>query len=140
MTLTASSGPPKGTGPLLRWLWRHHMRARWPLLLLAVLFMAIEGSMMGALSFMMKPLFDQVFMAAEPGAVGWVVAALSGAFVARAVASVGQNAVIARLHEGIGADVQSGLLAHLMRLDQAFYRRNPPGMLIERVRGDTAQL
>jgi ATP-binding cassette, subfamily B, bacterial MsbA len=140
MTQIHPPGPPKGTKPVLRWLWRGYMRPRWGLLALAVLFMAIEGSMMGALSFMMKPLFDQVFIAGQPGALGWVVAALSGAFVARALSSVGQNAVIARLHEGISADVQSGLLAHLMRLDQRFYRLNPPGMLIERVRGDTAQL
>lgn len=138
MTAPHPPGPGKGTRAILGWIWRGFMRQRKGLLALSVLFMAVEGSMMGALSFMMKPLFDQVFIAAQPGAIGWVVALLSGTFVLRAVSSVGQNVVVTKLHEGIAADVQSGLLAHLMRLDQAFYRRNPPGVLIERVRGDTA--
>ena len=132
--------PGKGTRAILGWLWRNHMRGRWGLLVLAVLFMAIEGSMMGALSFMMKPLFDRVFIAADTDAILWVLLALSGTFVLRALSSVGQIMVVARLYEGIAAEVQSGLLAHLMRLDQAFYRRTPPGVLIERVRGDTAQI
>jgi ABC-type multidrug transport system fused ATPase/permease subunit len=140
MTQPVSHGPAKGTSAILRWLWRDHMSRRKPLIALAVLFMVVEGSMMGALSFMMKPLFDRVFIAGESSSIPWVVLALSGTFALRALSSVGQSVTISKLHEGINADIQAGLLTHLMRLDLAFYQRHPPGVLIERVRGDTAQL
>ena len=57
------------TGPLVRWLWRGYLRRHWPVIALAVLLMAIEGGMLGLLSWIIKPMFDQVFVAGDRGAM-----------------------------------------------------------------------
>ena len=43
---------------LMKWLWRNYLSKLAPLLIIASIFMMIEGSMMGLLSYMMKPMFD----------------------------------------------------------------------------------
>lgn len=125
---------------LMAWLWRDYMRPyRW-LLLAAILLMTLEGSMMGALSYLVKPMFDQVFVGGSASAVYWVAAGVSGVFVVRALSGVGQRALMAIAGERFVAALQSSLLAHLMTLDQGFHQTHPPGSLIERVRGDTTTL
>lgn len=126
--------------PLLAWVWRDYLRPGWPLLALALALMAVEGSSLGFLSYMMQPMFDRVFVGGEAGAITWVAAAISGSFVVRAMASVLQRALIARAGETAVLALQSDLLSHLIRLDQRFYKSHPPGTLIERVRGDSASI
>lgn len=53
---------------LFRWIWRSYMRRHWPTIAVAGVLMSIEGSMLGALSYMMKPMFDQVFIEGDTGA------------------------------------------------------------------------
>ena len=58
----AAQGPKSD---LIFWLWRNYLRRHTPILLLALVFMALEGSMLGALSWMMQPMFDHVFVAGQ---------------------------------------------------------------------------
>ena len=44
---------------------------------------------------------------------------------------------MAQVGQRVAASMQADLVAHLVRLDSAFFTRTPPGTLIERVRGDT---
>ena len=60
------------SGELLGWLWRGYLRHHIGLLAVAVLFMLIEGSMAGAVAYMMEPMFDLVFVAGNTSALGWV--------------------------------------------------------------------
>jgi ATP-binding cassette, subfamily B, bacterial MsbA len=46
----------------VRWLWRGHVRQRLAFLIAAVVLMALDGSMLGALSLLIEPLFDQVLV------------------------------------------------------------------------------
>jgi ABC-type multidrug transport system fused ATPase/permease subunit len=137
---TARPGDPvPGQGPVvLRWLWHGYLRRRWGLLAVAILLMMIEGSMLGALSFMVAPLFDEVFVAGTPGALAWGTLAIAVIFALRAISGLAQRVLVTLIGEGVAARMQTELVLHLMRLDQAFYRVHPPGTLIERVRGDTA--
>ncbi|MFN6977027.1 MAG: ABC transporter transmembrane domain-containing protein, partial [Gemmobacter sp.] len=129
--------PPPARPRLIAWLWRDYLLARWPLMLGAVLLMAIEGSMLGALSFLVRPLFDEVFVAREASALAWGALAIGGIFALRALSGLGQQVLVAVISERAAGRMQQDVLAHLMRLDQAFYRTHGPGTLIERVRGDT---
>ena len=52
---------------LLAWLWRGYLRKHTSLLAVAVVFMIIEGSMLGALAYMVEPMFDDVFVAGDRG-------------------------------------------------------------------------
>ncbi len=83
---------------LIGWLWRTYLRPQWPWLLLAVLFMAIQGAMLGAISYIVQPMFDQVFVAGDRDAVYWIAAAVAVIFVVRATAGFAQRL----LTQGVG--------------------------------------
>ncbi len=137
MTGAAGASGPGGERALLAWIWRGYLRARLPALLVAMVLMAVEGGMLGALSWLVKPMFDEVFVAGNRAALAWVAGGVAAVFVIRALAAVAQRVLMARLGERVAAALQLDLLRHLMRLDPAFFRDHPPGVLIERVRGDT---
>ena len=128
------------TKDLLVWLWRDHLRKRLWIMLAALTLMAMEGATAGLLSYLMRPMFDQVFSGSDRGAVLYVALAVAGVFGVRAVAGFGHRVLLARQAERISAELQGCLLAHVMTLDLRFFETNPPGALIERLRGDTATL
>ena len=125
---------------MLSWLWGKYLRRHLGLLLIAVAMMVIEGSTFGVLSYMMKPMFDNVFIAGQQGAVWIVGAVILAMFVTRAVTSLAQRVILKRIAEQSAADIRTDLLRHLMRLDTAFHQAHPPGTLIERVQGDVQAL
>ena len=121
---------------LLGWLWRGYMRRHVWLLLTALFFMAIEGSMLGVLSYMMKPMFDLVFVGGQQGAITWLGLAFFLIFTVRGIASIIQKGLLSRLSQLTVADIRTDLVAHLMRLDSDFHTQHPPGYLMQRVEGD----
>ena len=54
---------------LLVRLWREHIVAFWPILLGATLLMVIEGGTLGLMSYLVQPLFDEVFVAGDAAAM-----------------------------------------------------------------------
>ena len=122
------------TGPV-RWFLQL-LRPRRAALFGALLLMAAEGATMGGLSYLIRPLFDTVFMGSDTRMVPLVALAVAGVFLLRAVAGFGHRVILARQAEGLAADQQNALLGHLMTLDLPFFQSNPPGALIERIRGD----
>ncbi len=125
------------SGALTRWLWRDYLRRYLWVIVLAVLLMAIEGGMLGALSWLIRPMFDQVFIAGDRGAVMVVAGAVFGVFVLRAVAGFGQRVLMMGVGQKVSAALQADMVAHILRLDGAWFQLHSPGVLIERVRGDT---
>lgn len=125
---------------LLIRLWRDHVVQYWPLLIVAFLLMVVEGSSLGAISYLIQPLFDQVFVAGDAGAVTWVAMAISGVFILRALSGFGQRVLIVTVGLRVTTNLQSRLLSHLLGLDARYFQDNAPGALIERVRGDTLAL
>ena len=123
--------------PVLGWVWRRYLKRHWRILLLAFLLMALEGATLGGLSYLMQPMFDQVFIAGDESAVGWVAAAIAGIFLLRAMAAFSHRVLM----EGVGLQVstamQRDMVGHFLTLDSAYFQEHPPGTLIERVRGDT---
>ncbi|MGB1034104.1 MAG: ABC transporter transmembrane domain-containing protein, partial [Primorskyibacter sp.] len=126
--------PQKG---LMRWLWRSYLFPHRGWLALAFVFMVLQGSMFGALSYMMKPMFDDVFVMGNRDALAWVALGIFGVFSVRALAGVAQQTVLALVSQRTLAQMRCDMLAHLMTLDGAFHQRNPPGGLLQRVDGDT---
>ncbi len=121
---------------LLIWLWRNYLHRHIGWLLVAVAFMTIEGSMLGALSYMMQPMFDEIFIGGETGAITWVALAVLGIFTLRAASAVTQQVVLTRISQRTAADLRLDLLARAMRQDGAFHQAHPPGFLIQRVQTD----
>jgi ABC-type multidrug transport system fused ATPase/permease subunit len=132
---------PKTPKPaLLRWLWRGYLRRYSGLMGIALVFMAIEGSMFGALSYMMKPMFDRVFVGGDGDALIWVGLVVFGIFALRAVASVTHKVLLTRVSQMTMGDLRQDMLEHLMRLDQGFHQAYGPGYLIQRVEGDVGAI
>ena len=53
---------PVANRVLIGWIWRDYLKAHWPKIAVALVLMAIEGSMLGALSYIVQPMFDTVFI------------------------------------------------------------------------------
>ncbi len=131
-----SGGPEATSKELLIWLWRDYLRTHIGWLLLALLFMTLEGSMLGALSYMMRPMFDDVFVGGDTTAIAWVGLAVMGIFMMRACSGVAQQAIMARISQRTAAQLRFDLLARAMKQDGAFHHVHPPGFLIQRVQMD----
>ncbi|SLN74300.1 Lipid A export ATP-binding/permease protein MsbA [Roseivivax jejudonensis] len=125
---------------LFAWLWRHYLQPHWPLILLAVTFMAIEGAMFGALSYMMKPMFDRVFVGGNAEYVPLVALAFFGIFALRAVASVIQKVVLSKVSQETVSALRVDMIRHMMTLDGSFHQSFSPGYLMQRVEGDVGSI
>jgi len=133
MTYTGSAA--KTT--LIRWVWGDYLKPHWRGILFAMFLMAIEGLMLGAISYIVQPMFDEVFIAKDRNAVFWVAAAFAGIFVLRACADFGHRVVMNGVGLKIITSMQRDMVRHLLTLDSAYFQTNSPGTLIEKVRGDT---
>ncbi|MFN3276372.1 MAG: ABC transporter ATP-binding protein [Paracoccus sp. (in: a-proteobacteria)] len=118
-------------------MWLDYLHPHRAAMLVAFLLMTVEGSTLALISWMLKPLFDRVFIGQDEGALLWVGAAIFGVFLLRAVTLVSSRALLTRISLSVSTRMQTDLLAHILTLDSRFFRDNPPGAMIERVQGDT---
>ncbi|GGX47706.1 ABC transporter ATP-binding protein [Saccharospirillum salsuginis] len=130
----------RGTRSLLTQIWRDYVAQHTGLLLIALVLMIIEGSALGAVSYLVRPLFDQVMVAGNQDMIGLVAIGLFVTFLARALGGFGQRVITVSVGLRVVTGLQKDLLAHLIKLDTGFFFRNSPGALIERVRGDAQTL
>ncbi len=125
---------------LLGRLWHDYVKHHMKVLAFAVVMMMLEGSVLGALSYLVAPMFDQVLIAKDRGAMFWIGALVFGLFSMRAITGFIQRILVVRIGLRVVNDLQKDLLAHLLSLDTSFFQHHSPGILIERVRGDAQTL
>jgi subfamily B ATP-binding cassette protein MsbA len=131
------SDRPYTSRELFRRYFRGYLRPHLGVMVLAFLIMMVEGSTLGILSYMLKPLFDVVFAEGGLDMLVWVGGAIMGLFLLRAVTSVLGRWLLARINQRAAGAMQVDLVRHLLTLDAGFYHEHSPGKLIERVQGDT---
>ena len=137
--MSTQADPKLKSGSLFGRLWHSYLRKHLPLMLIAFGIMVIEGSTLGALSYLLEPLFDKVFAGGGgQGALTTVGLGILALFLIRAVASLISKTLMASITLRVSTKMQVDLLGHILTLDGAFFQTNPPGALIERVQGDTA--
>ncbi|MEM8538838.1 MAG: ABC transporter ATP-binding protein, partial [Pseudomonadota bacterium] len=95
---------------LLGWLWRGYLRKHIGLLLVAVLFMTLEGSMMGALAYMVQPIFDDVFVAGQKSLLFGIGVVVISIFLIRGFSGVMQRVLLTRISARTAAEVRTDLL------------------------------
>jgi subfamily B ATP-binding cassette protein MsbA len=127
-------------GVLFRWAWANYLRKYTVFVVIALLLMTIEGSTLGAFSYMIQPMFDQVFEQGDLTSIKWVAFGVGGIFALRAITSWSHKVISSVVGARITATLQTQMLAHLLSLSPQFFQTNSPGLLIERVRGDTGVL
>ena len=125
---------------LLGWLWRGYLRRFIGLLAIAVVFMLIEGATMGALGYMMQPMFDMVFVAGDTNALFWVSLAFLAIFSLRGISSVTQKVLLSKVSQSSAALLRKDMLARLIRQDPAFHQSHAPGLLLQRIQSDVGAI
>lgn len=125
------------TANLFARMWRDYLHPYWARILLALFFLVIEGSTLGVLSWMLKPLFDRVFVGGDSNAIWWVGGVIFALFVIRAATFVINRSLMTSVSLAVSTRMQTDMLRHIMTLDSDFFQKNPPGALIERVQGDS---
>ena len=125
---------------IARWLWDSFIRHRTAFILLAIALMVVEALTLGAFSYLVQPMFDDVLIEGDRGRVFVLALAMAAVFFGRGLARLAHKSVMAWQAELATAELQALLLEHLVRLDQSFFKLNAPGVLIERVRGDSEAL
>ena len=122
---------------LIRWLWRRYLRDHTVAVAAAILLMTVQGGMLGALSYVVQPMFDSVLADGSRGIILAVAGLVFVIFVIRAVSGFGQRAIMAHVGQRVAARMQAELVDHMLTLDSLWFQRHAPGRLIEQVRGDT---
>ena len=125
---------------LLTWLWSNYVKACSLTLFLALIFMTIEGSMIGLLSYAVKMLFDDVFLSGTSEDILIVGGIIFSIFSLRALSGFIQRLLISVSGQKILKKIQHDLVRHLLNMSNDFFNRNAPGLLIERVRGDSQKI
>ncbi|MFD2814226.1 ABC transporter transmembrane domain-containing protein [Paracoccus aerius] len=123
--MTSSPAPHPSATRLLRRFWTDYLRVHRGSMAGAFALMTVEGSTLALISWMLKPLFDRVFVGKEEGAIWWVGGAIMAIFVLRAVTLIASRSLLSRISLGISTTMQRDLLAHIMTLDGRFFQLNP---------------
>ena len=136
MTDPSDSDMPAGNRQLFLWVWRDYIRGHMPLLVLASFMTAIQGGALGALSYMMQPMFDRIFVKGESDEIWVIGGVIVGIFALRAASGMIQQVLLTRVALYVAASLRIDLLQRVMLQDGDFHLRHPPGYLIQRLQAD----
>jgi len=126
--------------PLFKWFWTLYVKEHFALLFIALIFMSIEGSMLGLLSYSIKFLFDNVLVSKDTSSILFVAVLIFSIFSMRAIAGFVHRLLTVNVCQKIIKVIQDRMVAHLLNMDVGFYQKNSPGILMDRVRADSKAL
>ena len=126
--------------PLFKWFWSLYVREHFALLFTALIFMSIEGSMLGLLSYSIKFLFDNVLVSKDTSSILIVAVVIFSIFSIRAIAGFVHRLLTVNVCQKIIKVIQDRMVAHLLNMDVVFHQKNSPGILMDRVRADSKAL
>ena len=126
--------------PLFKWFWSLYVREHFGLLFTALIFMSIEGSMLGLLSYSIKFLFDNVLISKDTSSILIVAVVIFSIFSIRAIAGFVHRLLTVNVCQKIVKVIQDRMVAHLLNMDVGFHHKNSPGTLMDRVRADSKAL
>ena len=126
--------------PLFKWFWSLYVREHFGLLFTALIFMSIEGSMLGLLSYSIKFLFDNVLVSKDTSSILFVAVVIFSIFSIRAIAGFVHRLLTVNVCQKIIKVIQDRMVAHLLNMDVGFHQKNSPGILMDRVRADSKAL
>ena len=126
--------------PLFKWFWNSYVRAHVGALFIALIFMSIEGSMLGVLSYSIKFLFDNVLVSNDTSSILFVAVLIFSIFSMRAIAGFIHRLMTVNVCQKIIKILQDRMVGHLLNMDVGFHQKNSPGGLMDRVRADSKAL
>ena len=126
--------------PLLKWFWNSYVRKHFAFLFIALIFMSIEGSMLGLLSYSIKFLFDNILVSKDTSSILFVAILIFSIFSIRAIAGFIHRLMTVNVCQKIIKALQNRMVEHLINMDVGFHQKNSPGTLMDRVRADSKAL
>ena len=126
--------------PLFKWFWNSYIRGHVGVLFIALIFMSIEGSMLGVLSYSIKFLFDNVLVSNDTSSMLFVAVLIFSIFSVRAIAGFIHRLMTVNVCQKIIKILQDRMVEHLLNMDIGFHQKNSPGGLMDRVRADSKAL
>jgi ATP-binding cassette, subfamily B, bacterial MsbA len=125
---------------LYRRLLRYLRPYVWPRFTIAVIAMVLYGSTNGVMPFLVRGVFDDVFLNKRDWALRTLPLVIVAVFLFRAAMSFTQSYLMEWIGQRVVADVRSQLNAHFLRLSLSFYNRTPTGTLLSRMTNDVELL
>jgi ATP-binding cassette, subfamily B, bacterial MsbA len=103
-------------------VWRHYA--------VAIVLMGTVAGTTALSAWVMKDLVNRVFVDREASAMVWISALIVVLFVAKGLASYGQEVVMTRVGNRLVASTQRRLYVHLLRMEPAFYQARGSSELV----------
>ena len=105
-------------------------------ILTALPLMAITAACTGALAFMVRDIFDEIFINKDYFMLYAVPAVLIALYAVKGVSTVGHSYLMAYVGQRIMADLRDDIYAQLQRLSLSYYDKSSTGELMSRITND----
>jgi subfamily B ATP-binding cassette protein MsbA len=109
-----------------------HMRE----FVLSMICMGIVAGATGASAYLMKPVFDDVFLNKDGHALVWIAVAVIVIFFLKGAGSYGQTVLMSMIGQRIITDMRRDLYSHIQKQPLSFFTKSPTGVLISRITND----
>jgi subfamily B ATP-binding cassette protein MsbA len=126
--------------PLYRRLLAYLRPYWWPHFALAIVCMLLFSSTNGAMPFLIRHVFDDVFTAKNLFALKVLPGVIIATFVFRAIVGFGSNYLTEYVGQRIVADLRNALNDHIQHLSLSFFNRTPTGTIVSRVTNDVSMV
>ncbi len=128
------------SGQLYRRILRYLRPYWWPRFTLAILCMLIFSATNGAMPFLIRSTFDDVFTNKDMNVLRILPFLIVGVFVVRAVAGYFSTYLTEWVGQRIVADMRRDLNDHIQNLSLSFFNKTPTGTIVSRVTNDVAMV
>jgi subfamily B ATP-binding cassette protein MsbA len=125
---------------LYRRLLRYLRPYWWPHFTLAVVCMLLFSATNGAMPFLVRRIFDDVFTDKNMDVLRVLPFVIIGVFLMRGIVSFGSTYLTEYVGQRIVADMRSELNRHIQHLSLSFFNHTPTGTIVSRVTNDVAMV
>lgn len=122
---------------LIRRFWSAYLSDYKGKLFLSIVFMSVVSLMTMTMARLVKPVFDDIFLARNEQRLWSLGAVILGVFVIKGVASFGHSFMLARVGQMASAKLQRALFARMVHADHAVYASYTSGKLLSLFSYDT---
>jgi ATP-binding cassette, subfamily B, bacterial MsbA len=126
------------TSPLYRRLLHYVRPYVWPHFVLAVACMLLFSASNGAMPFLVRHIFDDIFAGKNLDTLRILPFIIIGVFLVRGVVGFGSSYFTEYVGQGIVEDMRNELNEHIQGLSLSFFNKTPTGTIVSRVTNDVA--
>jgi len=112
----------------------------WPHFTLAVLCMIVFSGTNGAMPFLIRHIFDDVFTNKDMVALKLLPGVIVGVFLLRGIVGFGSTYLTEYVGQRIVADMRNAMNDHIQHLSLAFFNRTPTGTIVSRITNDVSMV